>query len=403
MIIVSEAQIHHFIEFGYCVVDDVLDTGFIDDTIIDFEAYLKEQCGFDNQDMVASAPLLSALSSTDGAGGILDIFWADFKLRVAEHPNIAAVISQLWDATFNLRGGDVRDAREEAAISVGLEGGSASEVAPRTVDVRRVFNHDYGPFDSTRPLMAVDRVCYRLPDRLSPCNHRADNHDNDDGSNNNKNENNNNNKKKKKDRPIQRHLAPHLDCCPHPTHYPSPIQNQKWRPIQAFVSLSDTLEPEQGGFECCPKLHKRFKEWAESRAWSRFKRRGKKRDEGEVEEKEETPPPCLGNFTPLRPVEDADLLNEMVHVPCKAGSMVLWDNRIPHANSRRHMGSEPRKVIYISCLPSVACNVEYIAEQRKRYNEGHLPVDFWHNQKEAAIQRCEYDFSDLGRAMFLGD
>ena len=54
---------------------------------------------------------------------------------------------------------------------------------------------------------------------------------------------------------------------------------------------------------------------------------------GEKNLEEKIPPPCLGNFTPLRPVEDSDLLAEMVHVPCKSGSMVLWDNRIGRSNA----------------------------------------------------------------------
>lgn len=401
MSILSESHIRHFIEFGYCVVDEVLNEKEVEDAIVDFEAYLKEQCGFDRQDMTATAPLLNALSSTGGAGGILDIFWADFKLRVAEHPNIAAVMSQLWEATFNRRG-DVKDGDDD----VGLEAKSALDIAAGAVDVHKVFAHEYGPFDSSRPLMAVDRVCYRLPDQLS---HRKYDMQDD---NNAKTNDNINSGKKKKTRPIQRHLAPHLDCCPHSAHYPTSVHNQKWRPIQAFVSLSDTLEPEHGGFECCPRLHQRFKEWADTRAWSPSKRKGKEKDDGAKESggvkgekdlEEKIPPPCLGNFTPLRPVEDSDLLAEMVHVPCKSGSMVLWDNRIPHANSRQHSGSEPRKVVYISLLPPVKCNNEYIMEQRKRYDEGKLPADFWHNQKEVVTQCCDYEFSEEGRAMFLGD
>ena len=35
-------------------------------------------------------------------------------------------------------------------------------------------------------------------------------------------------------------------------------------------------------------------------------------------------PPCVGDFTPIRPVEDRDILERFQHVPCKAGDMVCW-------------------------------------------------------------------------------
>jgi hypothetical protein len=32
----------------------------------------------------------------------------------------------------------------------------------------------------------------------------------------------------------------------------------------------------------------------------------------------------VGDFTPIRPVEDRDILDRFQHVPCKAGDLVCW-------------------------------------------------------------------------------
>ena len=52
-----------------------------------------------------------------------------------------------------------------------------------------------------------------------------------------------------KPRPLQRSLTPHFDCCPE-TYHDASTKN-KWRPIQCFVSLTDNIQPNTGGFEAC--------------------------------------------------------------------------------------------------------------------------------------------------------
>ena len=39
----------------------------------------------------------------------------------------------------------------------------------------------------------------------------------------------------------------------------------KWRPIQAFIALTDTLNADEGGFEAAPGLHLAFDDWVANR------------------------------------------------------------------------------------------------------------------------------------------
>ena len=331
--LLSEEHIDAFRSSGVLVIENVLSEEEVDIALGGFHECLGV-AGCDVADLENTGKSLSALSSTGGAGGILDIYWADFKLKVAENEKINRIMSELWASTY----------------------------ASETHDLWR---HNHGSFDPFQPLAAIDRVCFRLPDTLSlQLGENA--------------------------KPLQRHLAPHLDCCPHSDNN----ESMKWRPIQAFVSLSNTVEDNHGGFECCPNHHTSFGEWAETREW------GTKAQKGGGEES--VPPPCLGAFSPMRPKEDAAVLDKFTHIPVRRGGMVVWDNRIPHANSRYHRGETPREVIYLGILPNVEKNRKYVEEQKKRFADGRLPVDFWIGKgREASRQLSSYPFSPFGEKIMM--
>jgi hypothetical protein len=263
------------------------------------------------------------LSSTWGAGGILDVFYEDWKLKVNEHPTVVSIINGLFRETY----------------AKGLN----------------CFSHPYGSFDPDKSLMYIDRICFRVPDSISQLF----------GS---------------KKRRLQRSLTPHLDCCPHKM-YSSSKEFPKWRPIQAFVALTDTLNPNEGGFEAHPGFHLQFDNWVASR------KSGPSQDS----------PPCVGDFTPIRPIEDKEVLQGITHIPCRAGDMVCWDYRIPHANSRRNDRPTAREVIYVGVLPGIDLNKSYAQSQLQSFQEGKVPVDQWH--EHSGIQACDYSFSLLGKKM----
>ena len=159
---------------------------------------------------------------------------------------------------------------------------------------------------------------------------------------------------------------------------------------QCFLSLSDTSEPEHGGFEAAAGFHREFAPY--------FARRAR-----ETEGSEQG---CVFDFTAIR---DGEVLRRVKHVAVKvrtmllllllrlrllfvllllllllltslhlkAGEAVFWDQRLPHANSQKHLGNTLRRVLYGGFLPRVAANAAYAEEQRAKFAQGAPPSDFW--------------------------
>ena len=204
------------------------------------------------------------------------------------------------------------------------------------------------------------------------------------------------NKKSKKPRPIQRSLTPHFDCCPETYH--NATNKNKWRPIQCFVSLTDNLLPNTGGFEAVPGFHREFRTWVENNRMFR-----PLSDPSEVQVH---PQPCIGEYTHLSPAHDRELLKRVQHIPVMAGSVVFWDNRIPHGNSYRNdptpnncnngnssqhvqsdlgiLGAGARAVVYCSFLPDVEINRNFLKKQLRDWKDGRDPKvgDRWIKQEE---------------------
>jgi hypothetical protein len=111
-------------------------------------------------------------------------------------------------------------------------------------------------------------------------------------------------------------LTPHFDCCPS-TMYKTTENSIKWRPIQCFISLTDTLEPNHGGFEAVKGFHHEFHAWSQQNITSY----------NNMKETTKLPAPCIGEYAHLRPKEDHDIYQRIQHIPVSAGSAVFWDNR----------------------------------------------------------------------------
>ena len=196
-------------------------------------------------------------------------------------------------------------------------------------------------------------------------------------------------KNRTKARPIQRSLTPHFDCCPETYHE---ANKDKWRPIQCFVSLTDSLHPNTGGFEAVPGFHREFHEWT-----MRGRRCTDQYDE------QPHPRPCLGEYTHINPTYDREILQRVQHIPVRAGHAVFWDNRIPHGNAYTNdpvdsnenvqVGDEiseilnrsgARAVVYCSFLPDVYINRSFVSRQLGDWKLGHAPRcgDRWIKREE---------------------
>lgn len=321
----NPSQVHHFQEYGVLIIENVLSIEEIEHTRKNFHHCLMKY-GFNTNNPNETAINLQKISSTNGAGGILDIFYEDFKLKLNEHEKIVDIIQDLWANTYAVNHPFFENPIDES-------------------------------FDPRKGYMYIDRLCYRLPEAISDRS----------------------NSKKKS---IQRSLTPHLDCCP--TDMKSLNSNKefpKWKPIQCFVSLTDSLNPNEGGFECVLGHHKNFAEWTSNR---------KPNANGD-------PPPCIGDFTPIRPIEDKELISKFQHIPVSAGSLVCWDVRIPHSNAKQNNSVLAREVIYIGLLPAIERNRKYALQQLRNFEKGIVPSDQWHDHK--SLQLCKYEFSVLGRKL----
>ena len=344
----SSKQIEVFREQGVLVVKNVLTSAEVEIARKDFHSFLAGY-GVLHNDLTTTASHLAQLSSTGGAGGILDVFYTEWKLALNQHPTVWSILSELWEHTY----------------------ATASDP---------LYDHPFGPFDPHKGFMYIDRVCYRLPDTISSIN------------------NNGNNIKKAKS--LQRSLTPHIDCCPHKMFQSVGDKSyNKWRPIQAFIALTDTPDAQMGGFEACRGFHREFNDWTKTRVGgtTTIQKGLENYSDDHPRDPETAPPPCVGQFTPIRPKGDEDILQRFQHIGCHAGDLVLWDYRIPHANSYHNNSDHPREVVYIGLLPHIDINQQYARSQLEGYNQGNVPTDQWHECKTK--QPCDYNFSPLGRKL----
>lgn len=354
----SEEEINAFLQDGVLVVDDVLSPHEADDALSSLEETLKKHGVHSlSAEDESSARAFSTLSSTNGSGGVLDLFYEPWKLSIATNETLFKMTQQLW-ATAYCHEGESRDSLPDDEV---------------------YRWHPYEKFDTDRGYAYLDRVGYRLPTQLAQ----------DIGDRINP-------ERKKKARSLQRSLTPHLDCCPD-TLYDDAV---KWRPIQCFVSLTENLEKNTGGFEAARGFHREFEEWRKHRKPTQVRQKGATGTVAEVC----VPAPCIGQYTHIRPKEDREVMERVAHVPVRKGSAVFWDNRTPHANAYRHTGRHPRAVVYCSFLPDVELNRRYVKKQLEDFLQGKPPRDQWNQMDQNRIDDNKamfqnYAITPLGRKL----
>ena len=180
------------------------------------------------------------------------------------------------------------------------------------------FEHPFGPFDDL--LALIDRVCWRLPDIIRS----------------------------------EGGLSLHLDRNPS-----DPYGSLKcFRPIQAFVTLTDHYGAEYGGLKVVKGFHKEIDDY--------FK------NEKIVE---------AGPFYRMHSKSHYALDKRLESVIAPKGSLVCWDNRLPHATSNVLAGSDTREVVYVGWLPNVSLNKKYCQEQlslirKDTFDKNWIDTDF---------------------------
>jgi len=148
-------------------------------------------------------------------------------------------------------------------------------------DTNDAFQHPYGNFNDI--LCYIDRVCYRLPDHIR-----------EEGG-----------------------LGLHMDYNPKDPYLLSSGGQKKWRPIQSFIALTDHYSGDSGGLKVVKGFHHKVDEY--------FKDLNIEKGDKEA-----------GEFFRMNNGHER-LKKECQPIIVPAGSLVLWDNRLPHATTKNLM------------------------------------------------------------------
>lgn len=197
------------------------------------------------------------------------------------------------------------------------------------------FEHPYEEFSSI--LAYVDRVCWRLPDSI-----RAE------GG-----------------------LGLHLDRDPADPYLENNGGLRRWRPIQSLVCLTDHFHGDSGGLRLVPGFHNRIDEY--------FK--GKSSGNG-------------GEFFRMNNVQHDTLQKQCRPVIASAGSVIFWDNRLPHATASHLSGYDTREVVYTGFLPNIKLNKKYIATQLQAVLKNVVPPAYVENCSPESADR-DWEEKDL--------
>lgn len=249
----TEDQIREFLVNGVLVVEGILSPVELREANDGMTAQMQG-LGVETLDGEIDLERLTTLSSTGGAGGVLDLFYPEWKLRATLlNEKYHAAYTDLLQATF---GAD------------GKCGGA-------------LWSHPHGNFDASAAYAHIDRVGYRVPDAVSTRTGRG-----------------------RKGQP-QRSLTPHLDCCPTALHAGGGKAFPRWRPIQCMLALTPTLKPNQGGFECVTGFHREFEQYYSG-------------DKGKEAGVRGANPVCVGDFSPIQPKEDSAVIARFQHISVRS-------------------------------------------------------------------------------------
>ncbi|EGG23964.1 hypothetical protein DFA_06102 [Cavenderia fasciculata] len=266
---------------------------------------------------------------SNGFGGMINFYHGTAMYRLRESPLLYDSFSQLYQHTY--------------AIGDGRIPNDNLNVEPQDSDP---WPCKYGSFNPYHMYMFVNRCSFRIP----TIGHETI--------------------QKPLDQLIQRGTGTHMDCNPYHLFsgeirngetgqmQPSPLRF--WQPIQAFISLTDTINPDEGGFWCLPSFH--------TKCVSHF-------NSTKLQQPSWIDKPLLkrGNAFDMDESEYGSMIGQMKFIPIKRGDILFFDWRTPHHNDARHVGNSIREVVYSAHLPKVSVNETYAAKQLNWYLSGAHP------------------------------
>ena len=71
-----------------------------------------------------------------------------------------------------------------------------------------------------------------------------------------------------------------------------------------------------------------------------------------------------GEFYRLNQNSHSKLWKRLEPIDVPAGSLVVWDNRLPHATADTFLSGDSREILYTAYIPSIHINRRYVELQR---------------------------------------
>lgn len=161
------------------------------------------------------------------------------------------------------------------------------------------FKHQFEGTNKIIPF--IDRVCYRTPDNVF----------------------------------AEGGLKLHIDRNP-----TKPYCGKYFRPIQSFICLTNHYTNFDGGLQLVPGFHKQFDNYFKGFDYNQ-----------------------PGDFFRMESHKYESLYKKLETIYAPAGSVVYWDNRLPHKTCEYLSTNDTREVIYFSYLPYTELNKKYLQEQ----------------------------------------
>jgi len=133
--------------------------------------------------------------------------------------------------------------------------------------------------------------------------------------------------------------------------------------VQGLVALTDCTE-DDGGFLCVPGFQKEINQWAEA-------------NEGLYERKKDK--------TYVSVPSNDSIVDRAVKIPIRAGSLLIWDSRLPHCNFPNH-SDKFRIVQYIKMFPIMNKGEKFLASRSRLLQK--------------LMIKSSFTPTDLGRQLF---
>ena len=92
-----------------------------------------------------------------------------------------------------------------------------------------------------------------------------------------------------------------------------------------------------------------------------------------------------GEFFRMNGKKHFNLTKQCRAINAPRGSLICWDNRIPHATCQKLTSKDTKEVVYTGFLPDVKLNRKYIKKQQENLQKNIPPPGYITNNKKKVI------------------